>query len=320
MKGRDYMERRDFLSSMALTAATAVAQTLPAQAQAASKRTTHLKQSVNAFCFGGQVCPTGDGVPIGMLKIQFANNRTLEDTIRIAKEIGFQGYDMLRPDQWPLAKKHGIIPSMYPFGTIGSPDKGINRKEIHDELVKITTSVLKECGANGVPTTIAMIGMRSADLNDQQGADNTVEFLNRVKAQAEDSGVTICMELLNSKVQSPAEGHVGYMFDRTQWGIEVCKRVNSPRVKILYDIYHAQVDEGDVVRTMRDNIQWIGHIHTAGNPGRHQLDDNQELNWRFIARAIADLNYTGFVGHEYFVSEGADPIACLKQAFEIFNI
>lgn len=123
------------------------------------------------------------------------------------------------------------------------------------------------------------------------------------------------MEFLNSKVN-----HRGYIFDHMEWGVDVMTRVDSPRVGILYDIYHAQVNEGDVARTIHNNIKWIKHFHTAGVPGRNQLDDDQELNWRYIAKVISELDYTGYVGHEYNPTQGADPAACLKQAFEIFDV
>ena len=138
---------------------------------------------------------------------------------------------------------------------------------------------------------------------DAEGADNCVAFLNTVKAHAEDKGVTICMEYLNSKVN-----HKDYMFDHIAWGVDVMKRVNSPRVKILYDIYHAQIMDGDIVRNIRDHFQWIGHFHTGGNPGRHEIDETQELNYRFVMQAIAELGFTGFVTHEYSPTMGHDPI------------
>jgi hydroxypyruvate isomerase len=192
----------------------------------------------------------------------------------------------------------------------------LNDKENHDEQEKLLGAAIDEAAANGVPNIIVFSGYRTAGgMSDQEAADNCGAFLNRVKAHAEDKGVNLCMELLNSRVN-----HRGYIFDHMDWGVEVMKRVDSPRVGILYDIYHAQIDDGDVVRAIRNNIQWIKHFHTAGNPGRNQLDDNQELNYRFIARAIADLNYTGYIGHEYSPTQGADPAACLKQAFEIFDI
>jgi hydroxypyruvate isomerase len=147
---------------------------------------------------------------------------------------------------------------------------------------------------------------------DQEGADNCVEFLNRVKAHAEDRGVTISMELLNSRVN-----HRDYMFDHIGWGVDVMKRVNSPRVKILYDIYHAQIMDGDVVRAIRENIAHINHFHTGGNPGRNDIDDSQELNYRFIMQEIAALGFTGFVSHEYSPKAGSDPLAVLAKAVEI---
>jgi hydroxypyruvate isomerase len=147
---------------------------------------------------------------------------------------------------------------------------------------------------------------------DAEGADHTVAFLNRVKGMAEDKGVTICLELLNGK------DHKDYMCDRTAWGVEVCRRVNSPRVKLLYDIYHMQRMEGEIIRTVRENIGWIGHFHTAGVPGRHEIDDSQELNYKAIARAIAELGFTGFVTHE-FVPVG-DPVKSLEQAYAICNV
>jgi hydroxypyruvate isomerase len=151
-------------------------------------------------------------------------------------------------------------------------------------------------------------------MGDAEGADNCVLWLNKLKAHAEDKGITICMEYLNSKVN-----HKDYMFDHIAWGVDVMKRVNSPRVKILYDIYHAQIMDGDIVRNIRDHFQWIGHFHTGGNPGRHEIDDTQELNYRFVAQAIAELGYTGYIGHEYSPAQGRDYVASLKQAMEIFG-
>ena len=138
-------------------------------------------------------------------------------------------------------------------------------------------------------------------------------LLNRVKDAAEDRGVTICLELLNSKVDHP-----GYQCDHTKWGVEVCKRVGSPRVKLPYDIYHMQIMEGDVIRTIKENIQYIGHFHTAGNPGRHELDENQELNYRPIAQAIADTGFAGYLAHEY--SPLGDAVKGLKQAISICDV
>lgn len=136
-----------------------------------------------------------------------------------------------------------------------------------------------------------------------------------MKTRAEDKGVNICLELLNSRVD-----HRGYFFDHMEWGLEVMTRVDSPRVGILYDIYHAAIDDGDVARSIHNNIKWIKHFHTAGVPGRYELSDDQELNYGYIAKVIAETGYSGYVGHEFSPSPGADPVACLKRAFEIFDI
>ncbi len=142
---------------------------------------------------------------------------------------------------------------------------------------------IDECAAGGCPNLITVSGSRRG-MSDAEGADNSVAFLNRVKAQAEDKGVTICLELLNSKID-----HKDQMCDHTAWGVEVCRRVNSPRVKLLFDIYHMQIMEGDICRTIRDNFQWIAHFHTGGVPGRHEIDGTQELNYHFVAQTIAEL-------------------------------
>ncbi len=165
-----------------------------------------------------------------------------------------------------------------------------------------------------MPNIITFSGNRRG-MDDRAGADNCVAFFNKVKAQAEDKGVTLCIEYLNSKVN-----HKDYMFDHIAWGVDMVKRVNSPRVKILFDIYHAQIMDGDIVRNIRDNFQWIGHFHTGGNPGRHDIDETQELNYRFVMQAIADLGFTGFVSHEYSPTQGHDPIATLNKAIEICDV
>ena len=172
--------------------------------------------------------------------------------------------------------------------------------------IKGLHDAIDDAAANAVPNIITFSGNRKG-MADEEGADNCVRALKRLKAHAEDKGVTVCMELLNSKVN-----HKDYMCDHTAWGVEVCKRVDSPRVKLLYDIYHMQIMEGDIVRTIRENIQWIGHFHTGGNPGRHEIDETQELNYRVIAQAIVETGYTGYFAHEYSPAPGRDPIKSLE--------
>ncbi len=250
----------------------------------------------------------------GVTRGVFAREMSLEDCCREAARLGIRGFDLLGPADWPLLKKYNLTPSMYPPGPGGTIPDALNRTENHARLEKSLRAAIDEAAANGVPNIITFSGNRRG-MDDRAGADNCVLFLDKIKAQAEDKGVTICMELLNSKVN-----HKDYMFDHMAWGVEVVKRVNSPRVKILYDIYHAQIMDGDVVRTIREDVQWIGHFHTGGNPGRHEIDETQELNYRFVARAIADLGFTGFVSHEYSPSAWHDAIRELERAIEICTV
>ncbi len=244
----------------------------------------------------------------------FARSMSFEETCQIAARLGCKGYDLVEPADWPTLKKYGLLPTMYPAGPGGTITDALNRRENHERIEKSLREAIDLSASNGVPNVITFSGNRRG-MSDAEGADNCVAFLNRVKGYAESRNVTICMELLNSKVN-----HKDYMCDHATWGVDVMKRVNSPRVKLLYDIYHMQIMDGDIVRTIRENIQWIGHFHTGGNPGRHEIDDTQELNYRFVAQAIADTGFKGYVAHEYSPAQGRDPIKSLDQALEIFDV
>jgi hydroxypyruvate isomerase len=250
----------------------------------------------------------------GVTRGVFGRGASLEDSCREAARLGIKGFDLIGPADWPTLKKYGLVPSMYPGGPGGTIPEALNRRENHDRLRPLLHAAIDEAAANGVPNIITFSGNRGG-MADQQGADHCVSFLDSIKAHAEDKQITICLEYLNSKVN-----HKDYMFDHFSWGVDVMKRVNSPRVKILFDIYHAQIMDGDIVRNIRDHFQWIGHFHTGGNPGRHEIDDTQELNYRFVMQAIADLGFTGFVSHEYSPSQGHDPIAELTRAIEICDV
>lgn len=280
------MRRRDFLPAVAGVA-------VAARAAETVQRKGRLKQGVTRGVFG--------------------RNVEFETMCKEAARLGCKGFDLLGPKDWPTVKKYGLVPTMYsgPGGTI---PEGFNRKENHAALLKSLNEGIDLAAANGVPNIITFSGNRRG-MSDQEGADNCVLGLNQIKAHAEDKGITICMELLNSKVN-----HKDYMCDHAAWGVDVCKRVNSPRIKLLYDIYHMQIMDGDIVRTIRDNIQWFGHFHTGGNPGRHEIDDTQELNYRFIAQAIVETGYTGYFSHEYSPAAGHDPIKSLEQAMAICDV
>jgi hydroxypyruvate isomerase len=250
----------------------------------------------------------------GVTRGVFGRQMSLEDCCREASRLGIRGFDLIGPDDWPTLKKYGLVPSMYPAGAGGTIAEALNHVENHDRLEKSLRAAIDEAAANAVPNVITFSGTRRG-LPDAEGADHCVAFLNKVKAQAEDKGVTICMEYLNSKVN-----HKDYMFDHIAWGVDVMKRVNSPRVKILFDIYHGQIMDGDIVRNVRDYYQWIGHFHTGGNPGRHEIDQTQEINYPFVMQAIADLGFTGFVSHEYTPSPGNDPVQTLERAIQICDV
>jgi hydroxypyruvate isomerase len=249
----------------------------------------------------------------GVTRGVFGRNMEFEDMCKLAARLGCKGFDLNGPKDWPVIKKYGLIPTMY-SGVGGTIPDGLNRRENHAALIKSMHEGIDIAASNGVPNIITFSGNRRG-MGDQEGADNCVLALNQIKAHAEDKGVTICMELLNSKVN-----HKDYMCDHAVWGVDMCKRVNSPRIKLLYDIYHMQIMDGDIVRTIRDNIQWFGHFHTGGNPGRHEIDETQELNYRFVAQAIVETGYTGYFSHEYSPAAGHDPVKSLERALEICDV
>ena len=250
----------------------------------------------------------------GVTRGVFGRTMALEDCCREAARLGITGFDLIEPADWPTLRKYGLVPSMYPPGPAGTISDALNRKENQGPLEASLRAAIDLSAENQVPNVITFSGNRRG-MTDQEGADNCVAFLNRVKAHAEDRGVTIAVELLNSKVN-----HRDYMFDHMAWGVDVVKRVNSPRVKILYDIYHAQIMDGDIVRTIRDDIAHICHFHTGGNPGRNDIDDTQELNYRFVMEQIAALGFTGFVTHEYTPKAGSDPVGVLAQAIALCDV
>ena len=274
------MTRRTILTAAggATLAATALAQTT-------EPKKGRLKQSAARWCY---------------------RQMSLDDLCANAAKIGLVGIDLVGHEDWPTVQKYGLTPAMTPgAGTI--PDCW-NRTENHDRLVKEMQENIDRAAAAKVPNVITFSGNRRG-MADDVGLANCVTGLNRVKKYAEDKGVMICVELLNSKVN-----HKDYMCDHTAWGVELIKRVDSPKVRLLYDIYHMQIMEGDIIRTIRENIQYIAHFHTGGVPGRHELDGTQELQWHAIANAIADLNYQGFIAHEFIPLN--DPMTSLRQAYE----
>ncbi|HVN06762.1 MAG TPA: TIM barrel protein [Bryobacteraceae bacterium] len=262
---------------------------LPSLRAQSSPLKGRLKQSVARWCYG---------------------KMSLEDLAREGARMGLRGIDLIDYKEWPVAQKYGLVPAMTPgAGTISD---AFNRRENHDRLVSEMEENINRAAAAKVPNVITFSGNRRGQA-DAEGLDNCTIGLNRVKKLAEDKGVTICVELLNSKID-----HHDYQCDHTAWGVELIKRVDSPRVKLLYDIYHMQIMEGDIIRTIRQNIQYIAHFHTGGVPGRHELDDTQELQWRTIAQAIVDTGFTGYFAHEFVPTR--DPMTSLEQAVKLCDV
>ncbi|WP_424681842.1 hydroxypyruvate isomerase family protein [Frateuria sp. YIM B11624] len=231
------------------------------------------------------------------------------------KAIGFVGVDLLYADEWAVAIDHGMQVSMgYPSRRENFIAMGFNDPANHAVLLKELEATIPLARRAGVTNLITMFGNRKAGIDERQAIDNCVAGLSKIAPYAAENGITICVELLNSKVD-----HHGYQGDSTAFGTAVMKGVDSPHVKLLYDIYHMQIMEGDVIRTIRENIAWIGHFHTGGVPGRHEIDGTQELNYHAIAKAIADLGFQGYLAHE-FVPAGPDPFAAFADAYRICTV
>ncbi len=228
-----------------------------------------------------------------------------ETLVREAAAIGYVAVDLAEQDYWPLIRAHGL--TLAAVNGHRPIEAGLNRREHHDRIAREISASLKLAEQWGIPNLICFSGNRNG-LDDAVGAEVTAEGLRRVAPLAEAAGVTLVLELLNSKVDHP-----DYQCDHTAWGVQVCQRVASPRVRLLYDVYHMQIMEGDIIRTIRDNHSYIGHYHTAGNPGRHELDETQELYYPAIVRAIRDTGYEGYLCHEFIPQR--DPIAALRAAF-----
>jgi hydroxypyruvate isomerase len=236
---------------------------------------------------------------------------SIDQLAQSAASIGLQGVDLLQPDDYEVPRRYGLVCTMGYAGG-GEINKALNRTENHSAIEQAFRTNIPRAAKAGVPNVITFSGNR-AGLSDEEGARNTIAGLNRLKKIAEDHGVTICLELLNSK-----RDHHDYMCDHTSWGVRVAQEVNSPNVKLLYDIYHMQIMEGDLIETISTNIQWIGHFHTGGVPGRHELNGTQEIQWDAVMRTIGGSSFRGYVAHE-FIPTG-DPLASLKSAADLCDV
>jgi hydroxypyruvate isomerase len=277
-------------SSVAGIAAIAVPTTVASFDTAATARKGRIRQSVSRWCY--------EKIPLDQL-------------CGYAAKIGLNGVDLLEVNEYEIPRRYGLICTMGYAGG-GEIGKALNRTENHAAIEQAFRVNIPMAAKASVPNVITFSGNRGG-MGDDEGARNTIAGLNRVKKIAEDHGVNVCIELLNSK-----RDHHDYMCDRTAWGVRVVEEVNSPNVKLLYDIYHMQIMEGDLIDTIRQNIQWIGHFHTGGVPGRHELDETQEVQWDGVMRGIVDSGFKGYVAHEFVPSR--DPLVSLREAADLCDV
>ena len=285
------MRRRDLLiGSAAAAAATALAQ----NAGQPVKRKGRIKQSA--------------------MLVNFDAKLSFDQMCRITADAGCVGMDLIPPQDWPTLKKYGLIPTTAPRIAGISREDGIIQDSERARMEPLLRETIDTCAAGGARNMIVIGGMKHGKTY-EQGADIVVDILNKVKSHAEDKNVNMVLEIMNSRIDRPDQ-----VFDHMDWGINVIKRINSPRVRILFDIYHVQVMDGDLAHHIRDDIQYIGHFHTGGSPGRHEIGDNQEINYHFLAQVIADTGYDGYVAHEYELSPGHDSAVELNKAVALMDV
>ncbi len=247
---------------------------------------------------------------------------SIDQTCEHAKNLGCKSVEICGPAEWPTLKKHGLTCALAANGMPGAPFmKGLNNPRYQEEVIATTAKTIEECQQAGVPAVIAFTGYKWKDAEDPQsgeisleeGAANCVAGLKKLARVAEKHGVTVCLEHLNTRDGShPMKGHPGYQGDDIDYVANIVRQVGSPRVRLLFDIYHVQIMNGDVIRRIEECKDVIGHVHTAGNPGRAELDDAQEINYPPIMRKLVEIGYQGYVGHEFIPTR--DPLAGLREA------
>jgi hydroxypyruvate isomerase len=286
------ISRRDALKTAGVVAAGAMLAGREAAAQEKAVKNGRLKQSVCRWCY--------QRIP-------------LEEFLKQVADMGLPAVDLLQPEEFEVAKKYGLTVSVgYPGKGGGTIPDSINNPALHDQIYEAFKTGIPRAKEAGVPSLITFFGNRKG-MPDDQAIANSVACLNRIKPIAEEHGVTVVVELLNSKVN-----HADYQGDKTAYGVEVMKRVGSKNVKLLYDIYHMQIMEGDIIRTIRDNKDYIAHYHTGGVPGRNELDPTQELQWPAIVKAILDTGYSGYFAHEFIPTR--DPMTSLREAVVLCDV
>ncbi len=292
------MSRRSLLRGVAgLGAMMGVSpQALP---QSSLPKAGKLRQSVVAWCF--------------------SDYWSIEETCRHARDLGCESVELVGPEHWGVLRKYGLTCALSPIAVEGRPFvRGFNDPSYHSPLVEVTKEAIDRSHSFGCPNVIAFTGY-SGNFSLEEGARNCIDGLKKVAGHAERKGVNVCLEMLNSRVSDhPHKGHPGYQGDHLDYCLEILRDVASPRIKLLFDVYHVQVMDGDVIRRIGECGEMIGHVHTAGNPGRGELDDSQELNYRPIMQALLDAGYQGFIGQEFIPTR--DPKEGLREAVRLCSM
>jgi len=264
------------------------------------------------------------GVKNGRLKQSvvswcFANHWSLEETCAHAKSLGCKSVELVSPKDWKVLARYGLTCAISPIDVEGPPFiKGFNNPKYHSRLIDVTRRAIDRSAEFGCPNVIAFTGFVE-NLSPEEGAKNCVEGFKKIAGYAERKGVTICLEMLNSRVgDHPDKGHPGYQGDHVDYCMDILRSVGSSHVKLLFDVYHVQIMDGDVIRRIGECADMIGHVHTAGNPGRGELDTSQELNYPAIIRAFLKIKYNGYIGQE-FIPTG-DPLDGLRHAVELCDV
>jgi hydroxypyruvate isomerase len=311
----DRLNRRDVLQSavtgsvVAAGMAAAPSSIYAADGPAATKG--NIKHSIVLWCFN-----------------VMGDQWDVEKTCQVAKHLGVHSIELVNPEDWPTLKKHGLTCAIAPNGMPGEPFvKGYNNPAYHAEVIDRTKKMIDDCADNEIPSVIGFTGFKwrnaedptSGEISLEEGADNCVEALKKVAQHAEKHGVTVCIEHLNTRDDThPMKGHPGYQGDDIDYVANIIRRVGSERVKLLFDLYHVQIMNGDLVRRLGECKDVIGHIHTAGNPGRGELDDTQEIAYPATMNKLIEIGYTGWVGHEFIPTR--DPETGLREAVLLCDV
>ena len=304
-----------FAGATALGVLTALTQTSCASTaggRAKAVANGRIKQSIAHWCFEA-----------------FGDKWTIEEMCRVANDLGCKSVELVSAKHYPILKKYGLTNAIVQIDMGAYPPfaKGLNNPIHHPEIIKATTTAIDAAAEYGFPNVICFNGYSSRDVDNpkgeqissEEGAGNCVKGLKELIGYAEKKKVNLCMEILNTRVSShPMKGHPGYQGDHVDYCVDIVKKVGSPRMKILFDVYHIQIMDGDIISRIHQYKDYIGHVHVAGNPGRNEIDDSQEINYRAVLKALLDVGYNGYVAHEFIPTR--DPYQSLYEAVKLCDV